>query len=114
MGRRRGPRHPVFDDRDPLHDDVPVATVDLHGLTVTEARQHLTRTIESLSRHNSGGIVHIITGKGRNSAGNAVLRPQVRGMLTGSLRTYVADFTESIDGDALSNSPCFPSNGWGR
>jgi len=98
MGRRRRKRGPVFDARDPLLDDAPDATIDLHRLTRLEARQWLASELKILSRSAKGGILHVITGRGMHSNGSEVLRPFVRSLLNGSLCGYVADVVESVDG----------------
>jgi DNA-nicking Smr family endonuclease len=96
MGRRRR-RDPVFDVRDSLLDDAPVATIDLHRHTTAEVRERLKNELMLLSRRHRGGIVHVITGRGKHSDGPAVLRPFVRSLLKGSLRGFVADVSDDID-----------------
>ena len=46
-----------------------------------------------LRRQRAGAVVHVITGKGKGSAGGAVLRPLVSGMLKGELKPLVADWS---------------------
>lgn len=78
---------PRFSSHDTLLDGRVGATLDLHGHTQESARG----AVEKFVRANSGKLVHIITGKGKGSAGGPVLRGLVRGMLKGSLAVYVRD-----------------------
>jgi DNA-nicking Smr family endonuclease len=79
-------RQPHFSSHDPLLDARPAATLDLHG--------HTRAAIEQFMRApaRSGKVIHIITGKGKGSAGGAVLRSMVRGMLKGALAVQVSDW----------------------
>ncbi len=88
--KRRG-RHPAFDSRDPLLDARADAELDLHGLGAVEARSAVRAFLESWRRRKAGGVVHIITGKGRGSAGGPVLRGLVKTLLQGELRALVAE-----------------------
>jgi DNA-nicking Smr family endonuclease len=75
--RRHGRRRDPFD---PL--DGPVSTtLDLHGFRASEVREQLPPFLAGARSRNPGGIVHIITGKGRGSAGGPVLKTLVRTML---------------------------------
>ncbi|HEY2804534.1 MAG TPA: Smr/MutS family protein [Gemmatimonadales bacterium] len=77
-------------------DGKPSAILDLHGFPATEARAAVTAF---LRRQKSGAILHIITGKGKGSAGKPVLRSLVSGMLKGELKAGVADWSlDSSDG----------------
>ena len=70
---------------DPLLDARPDATLDLHGMSVAEG-VHAVRSFVTLWRgRRSGAVLHVITGKGRGSAGRPALRPAVRGLLRGAL-----------------------------
>jgi DNA-nicking Smr family endonuclease len=65
------------DPFDPL--DGPVGeTIDLHRLTAAEARPAV---LQFLKRARRGSLVHVITGKGRNSTGGPVLLTMVRSLL---------------------------------
>jgi DNA-nicking Smr family endonuclease len=88
----------VFDARDSLLDDAPVATIDLHRHTTAEVRQRLSHDLRFLSRRHRGEIVHVVTGKGVHSDGRAVLLPFVRSLLKGSLRGYVNELSEDVEG----------------
>ena len=90
-------RHPQFDARDSLLDAHADSTLDLHGMGADDARQVLTRFLEQCSRRHERHV-HIITGKGRGSAKGAVLKPLVRGMLTGTLSALVGDWSMDATG----------------
>jgi len=89
MTPRRG-KHPSFDASDDLLDARPVASLDLHGFTAAETPQAVRSFLESWRRRKPGAIVHIITGKGKGSAGGPVLRGVVKTLLQGELRSLVA------------------------
>ena len=60
--------------------------VDLHGLTITQARAHLSQFLDHAPRHRMS-CVRIIHGKGLSSpGGKAVLKPRVRHWLRGDSR----------------------------
>jgi|GraSoiStandDraft_41_1057321.scaffolds.fasta_scaffold4127230_1 DNA-nicking Smr family endonuclease len=98
MARRRRTGSPRFSSSDSLLDSEPVATIDLHGLGVEEARRSLTTVLSTLRRRHAGGVVHIVTGKGRGSAAGPVLKPLVRQLLQGPLSSLVRDTTEDATG----------------
>jgi hypothetical protein len=87
---RRG--HPTFDSRDPLLDPRADAELDLHGLGAIEARSAVRAFLESWRRRKAGAVVHIITGKGKGSAGGPVLRGLVKNLLQGELRALVGEW----------------------
>jgi len=89
--KRRG-RHPAFDSRDQLLDARADAELDLHGFGAVEARSAVRALLESWRRRKPGAVVHIITGKGRGSAGGPVLRGLVKTLLQGELRAQVAEW----------------------
>ena len=98
MAKRRGARrHPTLDTSDSLLGAPAAATLDLHGDSATEARARVLGFLNTTARRSSGSVVHIITGKGRNSPGGPVLKPAVRQVLK-SLGPVVADFAEDVDG----------------
>lgn len=86
------PRHPSFDASDDLLDARPAATLDLHGFTSHEASAAVRSLLETWRRRQPGAVVHIITGKGKGSAGGPVLRGLVKGLLQGELREFVAEW----------------------
>jgi DNA-nicking Smr family endonuclease len=45
-----------------------------------------------------GKVVHVITGKGRGSIGQPVLKNLVRTLLGGPLNVYIREFAEDVDG----------------
>jgi DNA-nicking Smr family endonuclease len=61
-------------------DRVPEATFDLHGQTVLEATANAERFLRAQAGARPGGVVRLITGRGR-SGGGAPIRTRVRGLL---------------------------------
>lgn len=61
-------------------DRVPDATFDLHGQTVSEAATNVERFLRAQVKARPGGIVRLITGRGR-AGGGAPIRTRVRGLL---------------------------------
>lgn len=61
-------------------DRTPDAVYDLHGQTVLEASANAERFLRSQSRARPGGVVRLITGRGR-SGGGAPIRTRVRTLL---------------------------------
>lgn len=82
---------------DPLLDAVPDATLDLHGMVVAEARRAVVAFVDLWGRRKRGAVLHVITGKGRGSAGRPALRPAVRRMLRVELRDVIADWATDVD-----------------
>lgn len=72
---------PYRDPFDPFHP--VVAELDLHGLGADEAKRVVLGFLQSWSRRGRGNVVHIITGRGRGSAGRPVLPGVVKRILTG-------------------------------
>ncbi|MGE0355261.1 MAG: Smr/MutS family protein [Gemmatimonadales bacterium] len=95
---KRRPRTPRWDLHDPLLDAHPVAELDLHGHTREEARGATELFLQRCRRSNSAQVVHIITGRGRGSAGGPVLKPLLKRLLAGELSRYVSEFGEDDDG----------------
>jgi DNA-nicking Smr family endonuclease len=80
----RSPGRPP-DPFDPL--DGPVtAELDLHRMNATQARSAVTGLVQRAPR---GALLHVITGKGRNSPGAPVLRNTIRAMLRSGTMTRV-------------------------
>ena len=92
MGRRGKTGHPAFDTRDPLLDARADGELDLHGFGAIEARSAVRAFLESWRRRKAGAMVHIITGKGKGSAGGPVLRGLVKTLLQGELRGMVSEW----------------------
>ena len=90
---RRGASHDPFD---PLSG--PIAdTLDLHGMRAAEALGAVTAFLRRSRRRTPGALVHIVTGKGRGSAGMPVLKTRVRTLLRDA-ELPIADFAEDLDG----------------
>jgi hypothetical protein len=88
---------PAFGGHDPLLDAIPAATLDLHGDTAMDAERRVRDFIRAHGRISSGRVVHVITGKGRGSAGRPVLPGVVRRVLGGDVARFVADFDRDLD-----------------
>lgn len=80
-------------------DRPPDATFDLHGQSVIEAVTNAERFLRAQAKARRGGIVRLITGRGR-SGGGAPIRTRIRGLLralkeSGSVvRDYVQEESE--------------------
>ena len=61
-------------------DRPAMATFDLHGQTVSEGAVNAERFLRAQQRARRGGVVRIITGRGR-AGGGAPLRTRVRTLL---------------------------------
>lgn len=96
-GRRGGHRQPTFDTSDALLGARVARTLDLHGDTAAQAKDRVAAFLRTTPKGPGGAVVHIITGKGRNSPGGSVLKPAVRTVLK-SLGPLVADWAEDVDG----------------
>ena len=78
--------------------DSPIAKpLDLHGLDRAQARQAVERLLSGKGGARAGQVVHIITGRGSRSAGDPVLYPLVRGLLTGALSRHVAEYSKDLN-----------------
>src|SRR5438034_8715465 len=92
MNKRTRGRHPAFDARDPLLDARADGELDLHGFGAIEARSAVRAFLESWRRRKAGALVHVITGKGKGSAGGPVLRGLVKTLLQGELSGMVSEW----------------------
>jgi DNA-nicking Smr family endonuclease len=84
-------------------DRTPDATFDLHGQSVTEAVANAERFLRAQAKARRGGIVRLITGRGR-AGGGAPIRTRVRTLLRTlkESRSIVRDYTlEDTDGSYL-------------
>ena len=84
-------------------DRSPDATFDLHGQSVAEAVTNAERFLRAQAKARRGGIVRLITGRGR-SGGGAPIRTRIRGLLRTlkESRTVVRDFVlEETEGSYL-------------
>lgn len=81
---------------DPL--DGPVSdTLDLHGMTWSEAEPAVTTFLTRVRKRAPGALVHVITGKGKGSPGRPVLKTRVRTLLRTNL-TQVEAWGPDLDG----------------
>jgi DNA-nicking Smr family endonuclease len=84
-------------------DRVPDATFDLHGQTVLDATANAERFLRAQVKARPGGIVRLITGRGR-AGGGAPIRTRVRVLLRGLKESgrVVRDFSlEETEGSYL-------------
>lgn len=95
--RRKQGGVPAFGGHDPLLDATPAATLDLHGDTALDAERRVRDFIHAHARISSGKVIHVITGKGRGSAGRPVLPGVVRRVLGGDVARFVVDFDRDLD-----------------
>lgn len=93
----RRSRHPSFGSHDPLFDAPVAATLDLHGQTRAQAEASVKSFLAAAARAHAGKVVHVITGKGKSSAGAAVLKPAVRQIIKAA-GPIVAEFDADVDG----------------
>ena len=84
-------------------DRSPDATFDLHGQSVAEAATNAERFLRTQAKARRGGIVRLITGRGR-SGGGAPIRTRVRSLLRTlkESKTVVRDYVlEETEGSYL-------------
>ncbi len=74
-----------------LISEMPVDTLDLHGLTAGQARARIGDFLRTRAVLSSGRVVHIVTGRGNRSEGRPVLPGVAREALAGALAPYVAE-----------------------
>jgi DNA-nicking Smr family endonuclease len=92
--RRNQPR-----EDEPLFESQPdLPPIDLHRHTLAEAEKIVRDRIQTSARSRSGGLVHIITGRGRNSVGDPVLGPGIHRLLAGSLAVHIRRLEPDLDG----------------
>ena len=82
---------------DPILDSRPVAVLDLHHYAASEVEGAICSFVLTWQKRASGSVVHIVTGKGRRSAGAPVLKPQVRQILKTQLQAAIKDWTRDLD-----------------
>lgn len=56
-------------------------TLDLHGMSASEALPAVTAFVQRVRKRQPGALVHVITGKGKGSPGRPVLKTRVRTLL---------------------------------
>lgn len=99
MGKRRDTR-PSDSTPRTLHSAIVVDQVDLHGFTADQAERRLEMFLDRVAVSSPGEVVRIVTGRGANSAGRAVLQGVVREGLTGWLGHRVAEWAVDVGGGA--------------
>ena len=80
-----------------LFDARVATTLDLHGCDAARARAAVERLLRGKGGARSGEIAHIVTGRGRGSAGGPVLRPLVGRLLAGEFRELVGDYSKDLN-----------------
>jgi DNA-nicking Smr family endonuclease len=84
-------------------DRAPDATFDLHGQTVLDAVTNAERFLRAQVRARPGGVVRLITGRGRGRQGSPI-RTRIRSLLRSlkDSRAVVRDYLlEDTDGSYL-------------
>ena len=81
-----------------LLSEMHVATLDLHGYTADQARLRVRDFLATHSRVSAEDVVHIITGKGLGSEGDAVLLELVRDMLDAEVANHVDEYAGMVGG----------------
>jgi DNA-nicking Smr family endonuclease len=84
-------------------DRAPDATFDLHGQTVLDAVTNAERFLRAQVRARPGGVVRLITGRGRGGRGSPI-RTRIRSLLRSlkDSRAVVRDYLlEDTDGSYL-------------
>jgi DNA-nicking Smr family endonuclease len=72
--------------------EMPVEVLDLHGMTAEGAERRLGFFFDRHRVTSAGGVVHVITGKGAGSVGEAVLPGLVRALLAQDFAHLVEEF----------------------
>ncbi len=80
-----------------LIDRHPVATLDLHGFSAIQAEPAVRNFVLVWQRRKPGSVLHVVTGKGRGSGGPPVLKPKVRLLLEGPLKSVVREWSKDLD-----------------
>ena len=81
-----------------LLSEMAVATLDLHGYSADQARLRVRDFLTTHSRISSESVVHIITGTGTGSAGDAVRLELVREMLDDEAADHVDEYAGMLGG----------------
>jgi DNA-nicking Smr family endonuclease len=90
--RRASHRNRNRDQGDSLLDAPVAEALDLHGYRADEVRSALRTFLTTWRSRGSGLVVHIITGRGRNSHNGPVLGSKVASLLRGELSPMVAEW----------------------
>ncbi len=102
MGRKR--RLAQVTGHEPPHTllgKIPARELDLHRVQADQAERLVRNLLMTSTRHGSGQVVRIVTGKGNRSAGGPVLMPLVRRLLETNLARFVAEFALDRDGGSF-------------
>lgn len=91
--RRPPPGRDPFDPLDGDRDDI----IDLHQLTADQARARVQSELDRVRKAKPGALVHIITGKGKHSNGQPVLKGTIRKLLRSGTLTQVARWDLDLD-----------------
>ena len=94
--RHRTSHAPRLNPLDPL-DGVPSDELDLHGFRAAEAAVHVDQYLTRERKRLPGALVHIITGKGRNSPNGPVLKTVVRRVLDADAGRRIAAWGRDHD-----------------
>jgi DNA-nicking Smr family endonuclease len=70
----------------------------LHGYTGAQAQQRVRDFLTTHRRISAGSVVHMVTGKGTRSDGEAVLLGLVQGMLAEEVAECVAEHAGLLGG----------------
>jgi DNA-nicking Smr family endonuclease len=93
MARRRSSgRNPRREQGDTLLDAPVAEALDLHGFRADEVPRLLRGFLTNWQNRGSGLVVHVITGRGRNSPNGPVLGAKVASLLRGELKPLVAEW----------------------
>jgi DNA-nicking Smr family endonuclease len=90
--RRSSHRNRNRDQGDSLLDAPVAEALDLHGYRADEVRKLLQVFLTNWRSRGSGLVVHVITGRGRNSPNGPVLGSKVASLLRGELNPLVAEW----------------------
>ena len=91
MGKRR-PATPLASTPKTLHGAFPVATLDLHGLTLAQAESRVRGFLMQWAVREPGAVVEVVTGRGNRSEHGPVLFSGVRELLEFDHAAMVDDF----------------------
>jgi DNA-nicking Smr family endonuclease len=94
MARRRHSRS--ANPLDPL-DGTPDDTLDLHGFRAAEALAHFAQYLSRERKRSPGALLHVITGRGRNSPNGPVLKSVIRKAIVADAGRRIADWGRDPD-----------------
>ena len=80
-----------------LFDARIATTLDLHGCDAAMARTMVERLLRGKGGARAGEVAHIVTGRGRGSAGRPVLRPLVARLLRDEWAPLVAEYSKDLN-----------------